>query len=98
MNGLRKRGISKIFAGKDPVAIDLLRKLLIFNPDDRLTVEEVLEHEYLKDFHKISDEITCGKKINLKIDDNDKLSLKVYRDAIYENISDKIKEHSRQSQ
>ncbi len=77
------------------MAMDLLSKLLVFNPDERLTVEEVLEHEYLKEFHKIEDEINCKTKLDLKIDDNDKLSLKVYRDAIYENISNKIKEQSK---
>ena len=60
-------------------------------------MKEVLEHEYLKEFHKAEDEIECEEKIVLKIDDNDKLSLKVYRDAIYENISNNIKEHSRKS-
>jgi len=30
---IRKKGISKVFAGKDPVAVDLLKKLLKFNPE-----------------------------------------------------------------
>jgi len=33
------------------MALDLIRKLLVFNPKNRLTVEEALEHPYLKDFH-----------------------------------------------
>eukprot|EP01038_Epipyxis_sp_PR26KG_P011753 gene11753-15726_t len=37
--------------GTNPVALELLLKLLQFNPDDRLTVEEALAHPYLKDFH-----------------------------------------------
>jgi len=53
LGNIRKKGINKVFAGKDPIAIDLLRKLLVFNPEDRLTVEEVLEHEYLKEFHML---------------------------------------------
>ncbi len=35
----------------NPVGLDLLLKMLTFNPDDRITVEEALAHPYLKDFH-----------------------------------------------
>jgi mitogen-activated protein kinase 1/3 len=35
----------------NPLAIDLLQKMLTFNPDDRVTVNEALRHEYLKSFH-----------------------------------------------
>ena len=30
-----------------PVAIDLLKKFLIFNPDKRITIEEALNHPFL---------------------------------------------------
>ena len=70
---------------------------MVFNPKNWLTVEEVLEHKYLKEFHKKEEEITCKEKIILNINDNDKLSLKNYRDAIYLNISDNIKEHTRKT-
>lgn len=35
----------------NPVAIDLLSKMMTFHPDDRITVEQALSHPYLKDFH-----------------------------------------------
>jgi serine/threonine protein kinase len=34
----------------DELALDLLSKMLEFHPNDRITVEEALKHEYLKDF------------------------------------------------
>jgi len=37
------------YPGADPLVLDLLRKLLHFNPRKRLTAEEALDHEYLKD-------------------------------------------------
>eukprot|EP01035_Chromulina_nebulosa_P020925 gene20925-27122_t len=33
------------------LAIDLLEKMLQFHPDDRITVEQALQHPYLRDFH-----------------------------------------------
>lgn len=33
------------------VAIDLLKRMLEFNPKKRITVEEALEHEYLSALH-----------------------------------------------
>ena len=41
----------------DDQALDLIRKMLVFNPKNRLTVEEALRHPYLKDFHVPQEEI-----------------------------------------
>lgn len=39
----------------DDDALDLLKKLLVFNPNQRLTAEEALQHPYMKDFHNLSE-------------------------------------------
>jgi len=38
-------------------ALDLTRRMLVFNPKSRLTVEEALSHPYFKDFHNPVEEI-----------------------------------------
>jgi mitogen-activated protein kinase 7 len=38
------------------VALDLLEKLLAFDPEQRITVEEALEHPYLAIWHDPNDE------------------------------------------
>lgn len=55
-------------------ALDLMQKLLVFNPNKRLTAEEALSHPYVKDFHNIDDEPSAKEPIRISIDDNTKVS------------------------
>ncbi|PIA18741.1 Pkinase-domain-containing protein [Coemansia reversa NRRL 1564] len=49
----------RIFPNATPLALDLLEKMLDFDPSTRITVEEVLAHPYLKAHHNFDDEISC---------------------------------------
>lgn len=40
-----------MFPGASEEALDLLKRLLLFNPVQRMTAKEALAHPYLKDFH-----------------------------------------------
>lgn len=44
----KNKSISEYFRGFEPDAIDLIRKLLIYHPEKRISVEEVLEHPYFQ--------------------------------------------------
>jgi mitogen-activated protein kinase 1/3 len=48
-----------VFADCNPLAVDLLRKLLTFNPEERLTVQQSLAHPYLQAYHCEEDEPSC---------------------------------------
>lgn len=48
---IKKRSFSAFFPQMDEQALDLIRKMLVFNPQGRISVEEALKHPYLKDFH-----------------------------------------------
>lgn len=50
------RDFNELFRGANPLALDLLTKLLHFNPSKRLTVEEALSHPYLATYHYEPDE------------------------------------------
>lgn len=52
----KRRPFATLFAGANPLAIDLLERLLTFNPAKRISVEEALEHPYLEPYHDASDE------------------------------------------
>lgn len=54
--GRRKVSWAKLFPSANPLAIDLLDKLLQFDPSKRLTVTEALAHPYLADYHLEDDE------------------------------------------
>jgi mitogen-activated protein kinase 15 len=63
--------------------MDLLRRLLAFSPEERMTVEEALEHPYVAQFHDKNKESTMAHPIRVQINDNRKLTIKDYRDALY---------------
>jgi serine/threonine protein kinase len=51
------------YPNANPDALDLLEKLLEFDPADRCTVEEALAHPYLKALHFPEDE-PSGQPVN----------------------------------
>jgi len=57
---------AKFFAPytKDPDAIDLLKKMLVFNPKKRITVDEALKHKYLAAHYDQASLQTCKKKFD----------------------------------
>ncbi len=88
----KQTSLESIFPTAPEDAIDLMNKLLKFNPSDRLTVEECLDHPYVSQFHVIEKEPVCKKVITIPIDDNKKFSIKEYRLKIYTDIHRRKKE------
>lgn len=83
----------KEFQGKaSKEALDLLRRMLAFNPKNRITVNEALQHPYVKDFHNPDDEPACNRVIKINVNDNVKFSIKEYRERLYNDIMRRKKE------
>ena len=56
-----KRSFQQLFPNANPDALDLLNRMLAFDPSSRISVEEALEHRYLHIWHDASDEPPCPK-------------------------------------
>ncbi|NXE70274.1 MK15 kinase, partial [Calcarius ornatus] len=80
----------EIFPPSTPLpALDLLKKLLVFNPDKRLTAEEALQHPYVSRFHCPSREPSLDFDVILPLGDDVQLSVAEYRNKLYEMILEK---------
>ena len=62
---------------------DMLQKMLSFSPRRRMTIDQLLNHELVKAFHKPEEEVSCEKLITTSIDDNSKYSVEEYRKLVY---------------
>ncbi|KAK6590897.1 mitogen-activated kinase 2 [Cryptosporidium xiaoi] len=57
------------FPGASNLAIDLLKKMLVFNPSKRITVEEALSHPLFKNIRNEKLEVISNEKVTLPFDD-----------------------------
>lgn len=51
-----KQSYSSLFPKSNPVALDLLAKMLIFNPHKRYTIEQCISHPYFEGLHNPEEE------------------------------------------
>lgn len=59
-----KRDFASLFPNANSDALDLLDKMLAFDPSSRITVDTALEHPYLHIWHDASDEPGCPTTFN----------------------------------
>lgn len=59
-----KKPFTTLFPSANPDALDLLDKMLAFDPASRISVEQALEHPYLQIWHDASDEPECPTTFN----------------------------------
>ncbi|KAK0672441.1 kinase-like domain-containing protein [Cercophora samala] len=61
---MAKKSFPSLFPNANPDALDLLDRMLAFDPSRRISVEEALEHPYLSIWHDASDEPDCPTTFN----------------------------------
>ena len=79
-----KKSLEEVIPNAPPDGIDLLKKLLQFNPDKRLTAEQALKHPFVARFHNPDEEPSMDYDVIPALDDDVQLSVDEYRVKLYE--------------
>eukprot|EP00271_Cylindrocystis_brebissonii_P005757 TRINITY_DN17_c1_g1_i1.p1 TRINITY_DN17_c1_g1~~TRINITY_DN17_c1_g1_i1.p1 ORF type:complete len:400 (+),score=50.38 TRINITY_DN17_c1_g1_i1:528-1727(+) len=86
---MNRKSLSSMFPTVTPPAIDLMERMLVFNPHQRITVEGALEHPYLASLHDINDEPTCPIPFDFTFEDpnltEDEMREMIYQEACLYN-------------
>ncbi|KAL0241444.1 hypothetical protein GEMRC1_006679 [Eukaryota sp. GEM-RC1] len=77
--------MAKAFPNGSPTALDLLEKMLQFDPSNRITIEEALQHPYLKLLHDPEDEPLADKPFTSPWE-GDQLTSAELKGMIYDEI------------
>ncbi|EOA24229.1 hypothetical protein CARUB_v10017466mg [Capsella rubella] len=81
-----RQPLAKLFSHVNPMAIDLVDRMLTFDPNRRITVEEALNHQYLAKLHDPSDEPICQKPFSFEFEqqplDEEQIKDMIYQEAI----------------
>ncbi|CAD8162161.1 unnamed protein product [Paramecium octaurelia] len=85
----KRKSFAQYFSAATEDAIDFLRKTLVYNPNKRMTVEQALEHRYIKEFKNSEDETKRDTPFETYMDDNRKYSIKEYQNFLYNRIVQK---------
>lgn len=77
----------EFFPTSSPAALDLLDRMLQFNPSRRLTAEEALQHEFFKTIRQPGLEVSAdGPLRGPDFLESDKVDLKLLKQMIYEEV------------
>ena len=66
-----------LFHNADENELDLLQRLMEFDPSKRITAQEGVKHPYCVQFHDAAHEPVAAEKVSIMIDDNEKKSTSV---------------------
>lgn len=83
LTGEGGNGISLLF-----LAIDLLRRMVTFDPTDRITVAEALKHPWLSTYHNPDDEPDCVESFQRWKDIEELESHDDFKKALWDEIQD----------
>ena len=81
-----KVDLSDMYPASDKLAIDLLNKMLEFNPHKRINIDECLEHPYLASVRKKEREISAPDRIVLEFPSDELLNEKIIRNMIIDEV------------
>jgi len=75
-------------AGVNPAALDMLEKILRFNPKERISAEQALQHPYLAEYHEPAEEPACASRFSFEMDfEQVALSKEGYKQLVLQEIA-----------
>ncbi|KAL5711221.1 mitogen-activated protein kinase [Ranunculus cassubicifolius] len=81
-----RQPFTTLFPHINPSALDLVERMLAFNPSQRITVEEALDHPYLARLHDIADEPVCAESFSFEFEQQvlteEQIKEMIYREAL----------------
>ncbi|KAF6752971.1 kinase-like domain-containing protein [Ephemerocybe angulata] len=83
----------RIFPTVDSDALDVMAKMLAFDPEDRVTVFQALEHPWLAAYHDESDEPVCTEHFERWREIEKLETIEDFRTALWNEIEDYRREH-----
>ena len=85
---IKKKSIEKIVNYPYPLALDLLDKMLVFNPEKRISIEDALNHPYLKNIREgIEDPVYKGT-LNLDFDYDNNITVESLVNLLIKEVND----------
>ncbi|KAF9571886.1 MAPK protein hog1, partial [Lunasporangiospora selenospora] len=75
------------FPNSDPLALDLLERMLVFDPKKRITAGDALYHKYLEPYHDPEDEPVADEVFDWSFNDAD-LPVDTWKVMMYSEILD----------
>lgn len=89
IRGLRRRPkvpFSSLYKNANPQALDLMEKMLKFDPNQRISVEEALRHPYLRKLHNPETETNCRRAFNFDFEKQKEMTKPVLQDFMWREI------------
>eukprot|EP01121_Diplochlamys_sp_Union-15-3_P017664 TRINITY_DN6269_c0_g1_i2.p1 TRINITY_DN6269_c0_g1~~TRINITY_DN6269_c0_g1_i2.p1 ORF type:complete len:298 (-),score=42.52 TRINITY_DN6269_c0_g1_i2:84-977(-) len=80
----KPKDFNSVFVNSEPLAVDLLQKIFVLDPEKRISVDQALAHPYLKDWHDPDDEPVANSVFVLESIEG--LSVEEYRELIWKEI------------
>ncbi|KAJ8526047.1 hypothetical protein ON010_g15135 [Phytophthora cinnamomi] len=77
--------LAQMFTDSPPDALDLLQKMLVIDPNKRISVDEALAHPYLASIRNVDDETTATSSFDFDFE-NEKLTKPVLQRLIWEEM------------
>jgi mitogen-activated protein kinase 15 len=90
---VEKKDMRVLMKDAPPEAVDMVVKLLDFNPERRLDIDASLKHPYMATF-VTGQEPSCPGRLSIPIDDDYKFTVNDYRERLYQQVVANKKDRS----